>query len=315
MPKKLKLDPHLSQEEIIIREKESASVTERLHWQVVRLIGQGKRTGEVAEVSGYSAAWVRALIRRCNAQGPSTIGDQRQHNQGGQRLLDAKQEADLREEFPKLVSYPRFVALMPQASMVLMAYLQTCMGNCTGISFVDSTPLAVCHDKRIARHRAFDGFAARGKTSMGWFYGFKLHLVVNECGELVAFQLTPANTDDRQPVPTLSRRLFGKLFGDKGYLSQQLFEQLFEQGIKLITMVRKNMKNRLVLLQEKLLSRQRSIIETINDQLKNISQIEHSRHRSVNNFVVNLFAGLIAYCHQEKTLSLHLDASLLPATV
>jgi hypothetical protein len=219
----------------------------------------------------------------------------------------------LRGEFPKLVSYPRFVALMPRASIVLMAYLQTCMGNCTGISFVDSTPLAVCHNKRIARHRVFDGFAARGKTSMGWFYGFKLHLVVNECGELVAFQLTPGNTDDRQPVPILSRCLFGKLFGDKGYLSQQLFEQLFEQGIKLITMVRKNMKNRLVLLQEKLLSRQRSIIETINDQLKNISQIEHSRHRSVNNFVVNLFAGLIAYCHQEKKPSLHLASAHLMA--
>ena len=98
MPKLIKLEPHLSQEEIVIHEKESASVSERLHWQVVRLIGQGKRTGEVVEVSGYSAAWVRALIRRYNAQGPSAIGDQRRHNQGGQRLLNAEQEADLRAE-------------------------------------------------------------------------------------------------------------------------------------------------------------------------------------------------------------------------
>jgi len=98
MPKQIKLEAHLSQEAIVVREKEATSITERLHWQVVRLIGQGKGTGEVAAVSGYSAAWVRALIRRYNAQGPSAIGDQRQHNQGGQRLLDAEQEADLRAE-------------------------------------------------------------------------------------------------------------------------------------------------------------------------------------------------------------------------
>ncbi len=217
----------------------------------------------------------------------------------------------LRGEFPRLVSYERFVTLMSRVGVVLMAYLQACMGKCTGISFIDATPLAVCHNKRITRHRVFDGFAARGKTTMGWFYGFKLHLVVNDCGELVAFQLTPGNVDDRKPVPDLSQHLFGKLFGDKGYLSQQLFEQLFVQGVQLITMLRANMKNRLVLLHDKLLSRQRSIIETINDQLKNISQIEHSRHRSVNNFVVNLIAGLIAYCHQPKKPSLHLSSFLI----
>lgn len=217
----------------------------------------------------------------------------------------------LRDEFPRLVSYERFVTLMSRVGVVLMAYLQACMGKCTGISFIDATPLAVCHNKRITRHRVFDGFAARGKTTMGWFYGFKLHLVVNDCGELVAFQLTPGNVDDRKPVPDLSQHLFGKLFGDKGYLSQQLFEQLFVQGVQLITMLRANMKNRLVRLHDKLLSRQRSIIETINDQLKNISPIEHSRHRSVNNFVVNLIAGLIAYCHQPKKPSLHLSSFLI----
>ena len=224
----------------------------------------------------------------------------------------------LRPEFPNLVSYQRFVALMPRVALPLLAYLHHCKGPCTGIAFVDATPVKVCHNKRIARHKVFDGFAARGKTTMGWFYGFKLHLIVNDQGELLAFCLTPGNTDDRQPVPAMAKTLFGKLFGDKGYISQKLFEQLFAQGVQLITMVRKNMKNRLIELEDKLLARKRSIIETINDQLKNISQIEHSRHRSVNNFFVNLVAGLIAYCHQGKKPSLNLtpeQLALLPAVL
>ncbi len=212
----------------------------------------------------------------------------------------------LHSAFPDLVSYQRFVALMPRVGIPLLAYLQHCKGQCTGLSFVDATSIAVCHNKRISRHKVFDGFAERGKTTMGWFYGFKVHLVVNERGELLAFQLTAGNVDDRKPLLDMTKALFGKLFGDKGYISQKLFEQLFANNIQLITMVRKNMKNRLVLLEDKLLSRKRSIIETINDQLKNISQIEHSRHRSVNNFFVNLVAGLIAYCHQDKKPSLNL---------
>jgi hypothetical protein len=224
----------------------------------------------------------------------------------------------LRQEFPGLVSYNRFVELMPRILLPLMVYLHVCLGECTGISFVDSTPIAVCHNRRIERHKVFAGLAQRGKTSMGWFYGFKLHLVVNDCGEILALHLTPGNVDDRQPVPLLSKDLFGKLFGDRGYLSQALFEQLFEEGVQLITSLRKNMKNRLLPLYDKLLLRKRSIIETINDQLKNISQIEHTRHRSVTNFMVNLIAGLIAYCHRPKKPSLHLvseDLALLPITI
>jgi transposase len=151
----------------------------------------------------------------------------------------------------------------------------------------------------------FEGVAARGKTSMGWFYGFKLHLVVNDQGELLACQLTPGNVDDRTPVPILSKRLFGKLFGDRGYVSKPLFEQLWQDfQVQLITKLRKNMKNRLMTMSDKLLLRKRALIETIIDQLKNISQIEHSRHRSPINFVVNVLAGLIAYCHQPKKLAL-----------
>lgn len=224
----------------------------------------------------------------------------------------------LTQEFPHLVSYNRFVALMPRIGILLLAYLNQCKGRCTGISFVDATSIAVCHNRRIPRHRVFDGLAERGKTSMGWFYGFKLHLIVNEYGELVAFYLTPGNVDDRKPVPKMCRDLFGKLFGDKGYLSKSLFQKLWADGVQLVTMVRSNMKNKLVVLQDKLLSRKRSIIETVNDQLKNISQIEHSRHRSINNFFVNLMAGLIAYCYQEKKPSLNLtpqQTALLPVAV
>lgn len=224
----------------------------------------------------------------------------------------------LRAEFPGLVGYTRFVELMPTVLPALCVYLWSKLGPATGIAFVDATPLAVCHNRRIKRHRVFAGLAERGKTSMGWFFGFKLHLVVNDRGEIVAFHLTPGNVDDRKPVPKLTEKLFGKLFGDKGYLSQVLFTDLFARGVQLITPIRKNMKNRLIPLMDKLLSRKRSIIETINDQLKNISQIDHSRHRSVNNFLANLIAGLIAYTHQPKKPSLKLSKSeqeMLPAVI
>lgn len=215
----------------------------------------------------------------------------------------------LRREFPTLVSYQRFIELMPSLLVPLVAYLHTQMGRCTGINFIDSTKLAVCQNTRIHQHRVFDGIAARGKTSVGWFYGFKLHLVVNDEGDLLAFCLTPGNVDDRRPVPKLAKRLFGTLFGDKGYLSQPLAEQLLvTQGLRLITKLRKKMRNRLLLLSDKLLLRKRAIIETINDQLKNVCQIEHSRHRSPINFLVHLIAGLIAYCLQPKKPSLHLQA-------
>lgn len=209
-------------------------------------------------------------------------------------------QVHLRSEFPQLVSYSRFVTLMQRVVLLLWAYAQACCGMCTGISFVDSTALRVCTNRRIKRHKVFAGLAARGQCSLGWFYGFKLHLVINEHGEVLAFTLTPGNVDDRKPVPKLAKTLFGKLFGDKGYLSQPLFKTLLEQGLQLITGIKANMKNRLMLLSDKLLLRKRFIIETINDQLKNQSQIEHSRHRNPVNFVVNVVAGLVAYMWQPK---------------
>lgn len=207
-------------------------------------------------------------------------------------------------EFPHLLSYSRFVRHMSRVLAPLCAYLETRKGTPTGIYYVDSTPVAVCKNKRITRHKTFAGFAARGKTSMGWFFGFKLHLIINEIGELLAFQVTPGNIDDRKPLQNLSKHLTGKLFGDKGYISKSLSELLLKQGLQLFTTLRTKMKNCLLSVLDKILLRKRFLIETVNDQLKNISQIEHSRHRSSLNFMVNLVAGLIAYTHQEKKTSL-----------
>jgi len=211
---------------------------------------------------------------------------------------------------------------MPRFLVPLAVYLHIRRGACTGISFIDSsfidsTSLAVCHPARIQQHRVFRVDARRGKTSVGWFYGFKLHLVVNDRGELLAFCLTPGNLDDRKPVPRLVHRLFGQVFGqvfgDKGYISAPLAEQLFleqlflEQGLRLIKNLRKNRRNVPLPFADKLLLRKRALIETIVDQLKTISQIEHSRHRSPTHFLVHLLAGLLASSHQPEKPSLRLD--------
>ena len=212
----------------------------------------------------------------------------------------------LREEFPHLISYGRFVQRMPRLLGWLCQYLFSRFGVCSGISFVDATFIGVCDNRRINQHQVFKGIAARGKGSTGWRFGFKLHLVVNDAGELLAVYLTAANRHELKALPKLVKHLFGKLFADMAYLSQPVFEQLMAQGIQLITKLKSNMKNKLMVMSDKLLLRKRSIIETINDQLKNISQIEHSRHRSPINFLVNLVSGLIAYSHQPKKPSLDL---------
>lgn len=209
----------------------------------------------------------------------------------------------MQAEFPKTVSYNRFVELIRSVLLPLMIYLKTCRrGKCSGISFVDSTPLRVCHNKRISGNKVFADVARRGKTSMGWFFGFKLHMVVNDKGEIIDFAFTEANVDDRQPLISgkLLKEIWGKLFGDRGYISQSLFQTLFVDGIHLITKIRNNMKNSLMNINDKILLRKRALIETINDELKNICQIEHSRHRSVINFVTNAIAGLIAYSFLPK---------------
>jgi hypothetical protein len=223
----------------------------------------------------------------------------------------------LRPYFPAVVSYRRFVELRPRALVPLGGYLHTRRGRCTGITFVDSTSLAVCHNRRIRRPKVFAGSATRGKSSMGWFFGFKLHLMVNDEGELVACRVTTGAVNDQGPVERMARGLWGQLFGDRGYISRALHQTLWAQRLALITLRRRNMKPRLMRLWDRLLLRQRLLIETLHDQLKNISQIEHSRHRSLTGFMVNLVGGLLAYTFQPKKPSLGLwrGESGLPVVV
>ena len=209
----------------------------------------------------------------------------------------------LQEYFPQTVSYNRFVELQQKALLPMVMFLKTMrLGQSTGISFIDSTPIRVCKNKRIYNHKVFAGIASRGKSTIGYFFGFKLHIVVNDMGEIINFVITSGNVDDRQPLKETNflKEVWGKLFGDKGYISRELFENLFLNGIQLITGIRNNMKNQLMSMYDKIMLRKRSIIETINDELKNICQIEHSRHRSFTNFITNLISGLLAYTFLPK---------------
>ena len=213
----------------------------------------------------------------------------------------------LKAYFSFLPSHSHMVNLLKSVLVPLCIFTQSLAGEETGIYFVDATILKACHIKREKQHRVFNGIAKKAKSTMGWFFGFKLHLVINDKGEIMAFKLTAGNVDDRKPVPDLVKHLTGKLFGDKGYISQELFEKLFPQGLQLVTRLKTNMKSKLMPLVDKLLLRKRALIETVNDQLKNISQIEHTRHRSIWNFMVNILGALAAYCLQPKKPSLNLS--------
>lgn len=211
-------------------------------------------------------------------------------------------------EFPKTVSYNRFIELSQEVLLPMAIFLKTCcLGTCTGISFVDSTPVRVCHNKRIKRNKVFKDIAKVGKSTMGWFYGFKLHIVISDKGEILNFAITQANVDDREPLKNegFLKAVFGKLFADKGYISEKLANILFVNDIHLVTSIRNNMKNSLMTMNDKIMLRKRSVIETVNDELKNICQIEHSRHRSFTNFIANLTAGLIAYSFLPKKPSIN----------
>jgi len=220
----------------------------------------------------------------------------------------------LKSYFPDLVSYNRFVELMPSTISFLHAFLKftTKLNNSYGIAFVDSTKLPVCKNSRIHFHKVFKGLAQRGKDTVGWFFGFKLHLIVNEKGEILSFHLTAGNVDDRKSLKKMKKDIKGKvlkLFGDRGYISQSLSEELLFDGIHLIAKVRRNMKGKLISIFDYILSTKRALIESVNNILKNQLKIDHTRHRSPVNFLSNLLTGLVAYCFREKKpcidISLH----------
>ena len=211
----------------------------------------------------------------------------------------------LKPLFPQLLSYSRFVRLKHRILVPLMAFFSHTKGKCTGISYVDSTPIKVCHNRRISSHKVFKGISKRGKSSTGWFFGFKLHVIINHVGELIDIYFTSGNVNDRLPLPTLCRNLFGKVFGDKGYLSKDLQSRLrSEFDVHLVTKVRRNMKSPEHSVVDEALLSHRSLIETVIGELKKRTNIQHTRHRSPRNFMVNLFSSLVQYNLFKKKPSL-----------
>lgn len=215
-------------------------------------------------------------------------------------------------EFRKLPSYERFVALKKRVAGILAAMLQFLLVSNRNIGYVDASGLAVCHAKRTRGHKVFRGLAKLGKTTKGWFFGLKLHLVISEKGELINVAITAGNVDDRKPVPKLTEDFIGLLLGDKGYISQDLFQELYAKGVKLITGIKKNMKNTLMSLYEKMLLRKRSIIETVFGYLKHTMQLEHTRHRSPINAFIHILSTLIMYQKKSSKPSVYF-AHMLPA--
>jgi len=187
-----------------------------------------------------------------------------------------------------------------------------CLGKCTGISFVDSTTLEVCHIKREKQHKVFKGIAQKSKSTMGWFYGFKLHLIINDRGEILSFCFSRANVDDRDKkvMSVMTKEVFGKLFGDRGYIDQKLAEYLWNDGVELIYKRRKNMKKMNISDTDKILLRKRAVIESVNDELKNICSLQHTRHRSIQGFLNNAIASLIAYQSFDKKPSIKIQHEL-----
>lgn len=212
--------------------------------------------------------------------------------------------------FPELVTYERFNHIQTSVLIPLMVFLKTNgLGHSRGINFIDSTAIKVCHIKREKQHRVFKDLASKGNGTLGWFYGFKLHLIINDRGEILSFYLTKANVDDRnlKVMSTLTENIFGKLYGDKGYISQTLADFLWNDGVHLIYKKRKNMKEQNLSDEDKILLRKRALIESVNDELKNICSIEHTRHRAPKGFLLNLMSGLVAYHFLPKKPSLNIQ--------
>jgi hypothetical protein len=213
----------------------------------------------------------------------------------------------LKTYFPKAPSYNRSVQLKPRIVMLVILYLQCCrLGHLCGLYYAGSTSLSVCNNRRIHSHKVFKMQAVRGKTSTGWFYGFKLFLVVDAFGQIVKVAFTTANTADNNLKQML--KLFGNLqglvFADKGFINNAATQQLLQRGLHLVTGIRANMKNKLMLMSHKLLLKKRGMTESVNDILKTVCDMEHTRHRSPVNAIINVFAALCAYTHLERLPSI-----------
>ena len=197
--------------------------------------------------------------------------------------------------FPQLPSYSRFISIMKQAIFPMTLFTSLNSGKRTGIYYIDSSCLPVCHPKRSQRHKTFDEIAAYGRTSVGWFFGLKLHIVINDRGELIAFKITRGNRHDSKEAPSLLKQLQGLAFGDKGYIGKKIFDELLAGGLKLVTRKRKNMKPEQLTEHEQQLLNQRGIVETVIGHLKHHYQVWHTRHRSILNAMTHLVTALAAY--------------------
>jgi len=223
-------------------------------------------------------------------------------------------QKELKSCFRELVSYNRFLELMQETAIPTALFCKLLNSNkCTGISFVDSFSLPVCHIKRQYSNKVFKGLAKKGKTSMGWFFGLKVHFLINHHGEVVNFCITSGNIHDcnEKVMNKLTKTVFGKLFGDKGYLSKKMFEKLWSKGIQMVTKLRKNMTNKLMHLEDKILLKKRGVIESVIGILKNTFSIQHTRHRSAKNFLVNLCSAFIAYAFKPEKPSICLKKGIL----
>lgn len=212
----------------------------------------------------------------------------------------------LYKDFPNMLSYNRIVELIPLCTDVLTIFLINMRkGENTGISFIDGTKLIVCHNKRIPSHKVFKDLAQRSKDSVGWYYGFKIHLLINHLGEIITFRITPANIDERVIAKELVKGLKGKVYGDKGYVSKELKKDL--ENVDFIARKRNNMKKDILNEYDEHFLKKRSLIETVNDFLKNVCQVDHSRHRSIPNFFVNVIAAITAYSFIKQKPSIKLQ--------
>jgi hypothetical protein len=207
-----------------------------------------------------------------------------------------KVQRELKKDFPRLPSYNRFVERIKEVAWLAAIYLQYKQVQFNGNGYIDSTPLEVCSKKRTNSHKVFKFVARLGKTSKGWFYGLKLHVVCDFMGNIVKCRITPGSANDLKTAMNMVKDFKGKIFGDKGYIGKEEFLKLLEQGLIMVTGIRKNMKNRLLEIWDKILLKKRSLIESIFNIMKNTLHLEHSRHRSVINAGVYFITTLIAYC-------------------
>ena len=211
----------------------------------------------------------------------------------------------MQKDFRNLVSYNRFLELRKNLTMPLLifAQLRTKEAPCSGISYIDSYPLKVSHTRRESSHKTFRKIAAKGKTSVGWFYGFKLHIVINHLGQILSFCITPGNVSDNnaQVLTKLTKRISGKLYGDKGYIvNPKMFEKLYAKGVHLVTKVRSNMKNKFISVADKFYLKKRGVVESVGAVLKENLSLEHSRHRSFWGFICHVVAVVAAYDFRVK---------------